>query len=89
MSKRKTLFEEVQRIIVLQVGVDASEVTPGADFIDDLGCDSLDTTELVMAIEEAFEIEIPDEDTEKIRSVQQAVDYLRDVAKVKGYEHTH
>jgi len=77
------LFLKVQQIIVQQLGLDAGEVTPAADFISDLGADSLDTVELVMAFEEAFEIEIMDEDAEKIRTIQQAVDYLRDQAKVQ------
>ena len=68
--------ERVKQIIVEQLGVDEAEVTPSASFVDDLGADSLDTVELVMAFEEAFEIEIPDEDAEKIRTVQDAVDYI-------------
>jgi acyl carrier protein len=73
--------EKVKQIIVEQLGVDEGEVTPSASFVDDLGADSLDTVELVMAFEEAFEIEIPDEDAEKIRSVQDAVDYIGKHAK--------
>jgi acyl carrier protein len=65
-----------KHIIVEQLGVDEGEVTPTASFVDDLGADSLDTVELVMAFEEAFEIEIPDEDAEKIRTVQDAIDYI-------------
>ena len=68
--------EKVKQIIVEQLGVDEGEVTQNASFVDDLGADSLDTVELVMAFEEAFEIEIPDEDAEKIRTVQDAVDYI-------------
>jgi len=68
--------EKVRSIIVDQLGVSESEVTPAASFIDDLGADSLDTIELVMAFEEAFGIEIPDEDAEKIRTVQHAIDYI-------------
>src|SRR6185437_6148543 len=68
--------EKVKQIIVEQLGVDEAEVTPSASFVDDLGADSLDTVELVMAFEEAFELEIPDEDAEKIRTVQDAVDYI-------------
>ena len=64
--------EKVKQIIVEQLGVDEGEVTPSASFVDDLGADSLDTVELVMAFEEAFDIEIPDEDAEKIRTVQDA-----------------
>jgi acyl carrier protein len=68
--------EKVKQIIVEQLGVDEAEVTPSASFVDDLGADSLDTVELVMAFEESFEIEIPDEDAEKIRTVQDAIDYI-------------
>ena len=67
--------ERVKTIIVEQLGVDESEVTPTASFVDDLGADSLDTVELVMAFEENFGIEIPDEDAEKIATVKDAVDY--------------
>jgi acyl carrier protein len=73
--------ERVKQIIVEQLGVDESEVTANASFVDDLGADSLDTVELVMAFEEAFEIEIPDEDAEKIRTVKDAVDYINAHAK--------
>ncbi len=75
--------ERVKQIIVEQLGVDEAEVTPNASFVDDLGADSLDTVELVMAFEEAFEIEIPDEDAEKIRTVQDAVTYIDTHAKSK------
>ena len=68
--------DKVKSIIVEQLGVDDEEVTPDASFVDDLGADSLDTVELVMALEEEFECEIPDEDAEKITSVQQAIDYV-------------
>ncbi len=67
---------KVKEIIVEQLGVEEDEVTPEASFIDDLGADSLDTVELVMAFEEAFDIEIPDEDAEKIATVKDAVDYV-------------
>jgi acyl carrier protein len=76
--------ERVKQIIVEQLGVDEAEVTPTASFVDDLGADSLDTVELVMAFEEAFEIEIPDEDAEKIRTVQDAITYIDQHAKAKG-----
>jgi len=66
----------VKSIIVEQLGVDANEVTPEASFVDDLGADSLDTVELVMAFEEAFNIEIPDEAAEKIQKVKDAVEYI-------------
>ena len=69
--------EKVKEIIVDQLGVDENQVKPEASFIDDLGADSLDTVELVMALEEEFDIEIPDEDAEKITSVQNAVDYIK------------
>ena len=68
--------DKVKQIIVEQLGVDEGEVTPSASFVDDLGADSLDTVELVMALEEEFECEIPDEDAEKITTVQQAIDYV-------------
>ena len=68
--------EKVKSIIVDQLGVNESEVTDSASFVDDLGADSLDTIELVMAFEEAFGIEIPDEDAEKIRTVKQAIEYI-------------
>ena len=69
--------EKVKEIIAEQLDVDAEEVTSGASFIEDLGADSLDTAELVMAFEEAFDIEIPDADAEKIQKVQDAVDYIK------------
>ena len=68
--------EKVKSIIVEQLGVDEEEVTPDASFVDDLGADSLDIVELVMAFEEAFELEIPDEDAEKIVTVKNAIDYI-------------
>lgn len=71
-----TIEERVRGIIVEQLGVDDEEVTTEAHFVDDLGADSLDTVELVMAFEEEFGIEIPDEDAEKIARVKDAVDYL-------------
>ena len=68
--------EKVKSIIVEHLGVNESEVTDGAAFVDDLGADSLDTIELVMAFEEAFGIEIPDEAAEKIKTVKDAVNYV-------------
>ena len=68
---------KVKEIIVEQLGVDPREVVPGASFINDLGADSLDTVELVMAFEEEFGIEIPDEEEEKILSVGQAIEYIK------------
>jgi acyl carrier protein len=73
--------EKVKQIIVEQLGVDEGEVTANASFVDDLGADSLDTVELVMAFEEAFDIEIPDEDAEKIRTVKDAIEYIEKHAK--------
>ncbi len=67
---------KVKKIIMEQLDVNESEVTPEASFVDDLGADSLDTVEMVMAFEEEFNIEIPDEDAEKIRTVQDAIDYI-------------
>jgi len=68
--------ERVKKIVVEQLGVKEEEVTSEASFVDDLGADSLDTVELVMALEEEFKIEIPDEEAEKITTVKQAVDYV-------------
>ena len=73
--------DKVKQIIVEQLGVDEAEVTPSASFTDDLGADSLDIVELVMAFEEAFDIEIPDEAAEKIKTVKDAVDYVNAHAK--------
>ncbi len=75
------LEEKVKQIIVEQLSVDEAEVTPTAHFVDDLGADSLDIVELVMAFEEAFEIEIPDEDAEKIATVKDAIDYIQSHVK--------
>ena len=71
-----SIEERVKNIIVTQLGVKADEVKNESKLIDDLGADSLDTVELVMALEEEFETEIPDEDAEKITSVQEAIDYV-------------
>ena len=73
--------EKVKQIIVEQLGVDEAEVTPTASFVDDLGADSLHTVELVMAFEEGFSIEIPDEDAEKIQTVKDAITYIQGHAK--------
>lgn len=70
--------DDVKAIIVEQLGVKPEEVTPAASFIDDLGADSLDTVELVMALEEKFGIEIPDEDAEKMRTVGEAIKYIEE-----------
>jgi acyl carrier protein len=71
-----SIEERVKKIVVEQLGVKEEEVSNSASFVDDLGADSLDTVELVMALEEEFECEIPDEEAEKITSVQQAIDYI-------------
>jgi acyl carrier protein len=71
-----TVEERVRKIVVEQLGVSEDQVTSEASFVDDLGADSLDTVELVMALEEEFDTEIPDEEAEKITTVQQAVDYV-------------
>ena len=68
--------EKVKDIIVEELGVEREKLSPEASFMEDLGADSLDTVELVMALEEEFETEIPDEDAEKIKTVQQAIDYI-------------
>ena len=73
-----SIEERVKKIVVEQLGVKEEEVTPEASFVDDLGADSLDTVELVMALEEEFETEIPDEQAENITTVQQAVDYINE-----------
>ena len=70
------IAERVKKIVIDHLGVDADKVVEAASFIDDLGADSLDTVELVMALEEEFECEIPDDQAEKITTVQQAVDYI-------------
>jgi len=71
-----TIEERVKKIVIEQLGAKEEEVTNEASFVDDLGADSLDTVELVMALEEEFETEIPDEEAEKITTVQQAIDYV-------------
>ena len=75
--------ERVKKIVVEHLGVDADKVVESANFIDDLGADSLDTVELVMAFEEEFGIEIPDEDAEKITRVKEAIEYIDSHAKGK------
>lgn len=79
-----TIFERVKKIVVEQLGVEDEEVVPSANFVDDLGADSLDLVELIMSLEEEFsdsskKIDIPDEDAEKILTVQDAVDYIKDL----------
>ena len=73
MSEKET---KIKQIIAEKLGVSEEKVTPQASFVDDLGADSLDQVELIMAFEDAFDIEIPDEDAEKLRTVKQAMDYL-------------
>ena len=73
--------DKVREIIVDQLGVSAEEVVPEASFIDDLGADSLDIVELVMAIEEEFALEIPDDDAEKIQTIQDAISYVEERVK--------
>ncbi|MFO1496159.1 MAG: acyl carrier protein [Lysobacterales bacterium] len=77
-----SIEERVKKIVIDRLGVKEDEVKPNSSFVDDLGADSLDTVELVMALEEEFECEIPDEEAEKITSVQQAIDYVK--ANVKA-----
>ena len=76
-----SIEEKVKHIIVEQLGVDEAEVKPEAHFVDDLGADSLDVVELVMALEEEFKLEISDEDAEKLTTVKQAIDYIGAHAK--------
>ncbi|OGK95299.1 MAG: acyl carrier protein [Candidatus Rokubacteria bacterium RIFCSPHIGHO2_12_FULL_73_22] len=74
----KSVEDKVKEIIVEQLGVEEDDVTPNAKFIEDLGADSLDTVELVMALEEQFDIQIPDEDAEKIVTVGDAIAYIKE-----------
>ena len=76
MSDETSTEDRIKKIVVDQLGVNADQITPEAKFIEDLGADSLDTVELVMALEEEFGNEIPDEEAEKITSVQEAIDYI-------------
>jgi|TARA_B100000809_G_C15090912_1_gene513160 acyl carrier protein len=76
LGKTMSIVDRVKKIVAEQLGVKADEVTNTASFVDDLGADSLDTVELVMALEEEFETEIPDEEAEKITTVQAAIDYV-------------
>lgn len=74
----KSIEEKVKDIIVEQLGVNAEQVTPSASFIDDLGADSLDTVELVMAFEEEFDVEVPDEEAEKLQTVADVIKYIEE-----------
>ncbi len=78
VEKSMTVEDRIKKIIVEQLGVEEDDVTAEASFVEDLGADSLDTVELVMAFEEEFDIEIPDEDAEKILKVGQAIDYIKE-----------
>jgi acyl carrier protein len=78
MASKEEIVGKVNDLITASLGVSPDEVVPSASFIDDLGADSLDIVELVMAIEKQFSIEIPDEDAEKISTVQHAIDYIND-----------
>ena len=78
MAAEDKVEEKVKKIIVENLGVEEDDVVPDAKFVDDLGADSLDTVELVMAFEEAFDIEIPDEDAEKILTVGKAIEYIKE-----------
>lgn len=73
-----SIEDRVKKIVVEQLGVEEGDVKPDASFVDDLGADSLDTVELVMALEEEFQAEIPDEDAENLRTVQDAVNYVKE-----------
>ena len=70
------MLDKIKSIVVEQLGVDEDQVTEDASFIDDLGADSLDTVELIMAFEEEFDVEIPDEDAQKIKTVKDVIDYI-------------
>jgi len=75
-EKKMAIDQQMVDIIVEQLSVEKDKVVPNASFVDDLGADSLDLVELIMAMEEAFDVEIPDEDAEKINTVQNAIDYI-------------
>lgn len=78
VEKPMAVEDRVKKIIVEQLGVEEDDVTPEASFVEDLGADSLDTVELVMAFEEEFDVEIPDEDAEKIQTVGRAIEYIKE-----------
>lgn len=75
------IFDDVKAVVVEQLNVDANEVKPESKFVEDLGADSLDVVELVMALEEKFDVEIPDDQAEKIQTVQNAVDFIENIKK--------
>lgn len=77
MATKDQIFDKVKAIIVDQLGVEEDEVNLEASFIEDLGADSLDIVELIMALEEEFEVEVPDEDAEKLQTVSDAVEYIK------------
>ncbi|MBU0672215.1 MAG: acyl carrier protein [Candidatus Margulisbacteria bacterium] len=79
--EEQQVYDQVKKVVVEQLGVNESEITREASFVDDLGADSLDTVELVMALEEAFSTEIPDEDAEKIKTIGNTVSYIMSHAK--------
>jgi acyl carrier protein len=81
VATKQELVERVKQIISEQLGIDEADITPGASFSDDLKADSLDQVELVMALEEAFDLSMSDEDAEKILKVQDAIDYVEKHAK--------
>jgi acyl carrier protein len=83
VATKKEIVEKVRQIVSEQLGVGDAEVTSSASFVDDLGADSIDQVELVMALEEAFNLEVGDEDAEKILTVQSAIDYVEKHAKGK------
>jgi acyl carrier protein len=85
MSQTATsVFDRVKKVVIEQLSVEEAQITANANFTQDLGADSLDTVELVMALEEEFGTEIPDEDAEKIQTIQQAVDFIEKVQKEKA-----
>src|ERR671937_28634 len=84
MAEEKSIEEKVKDIIVEQLGVNPEQVTPQASFIEDLGADSLDIVELVMAFEEEFAVEVPDEDAEKLQTVGDVIKYIQERAKQGG-----
>jgi acyl carrier protein len=81
MNSMSSIEERVVKMVAEQLGVKEEDVKPDSSFVDDLGADSLDTVELIMALEEEFDTEIPDEDAEKITTVQQAIDYINNNLK--------